>query len=138
MIAGLPCSGKTFLGKKLLKERENSLLVDDPKDFSEISKYTDKVDNIIITDLNLCLEDVRDKAVEMIINSTDRDIYFEWFYFENKPEKCFINYTYRKSLGDVRTVANSIMMYSKKYKIPTHTTVIEIWQPTDEQLNDEE
>lgn len=140
MVVGLPCSGKTHLGKKLLKDRNSSLLVDDPKNFEDVSTHikSDDIDNIIITDLNLCIKKNREIACTRLTSVSDKAVYFEWIYFENKPEKCFVNYTYRKSLGDVRKVSNSIVLYSKLYEIPEHSTIIEIWQPTDEELNEKE
>lgn len=136
-IVGLPCSGKTFLSKKLLEKYDKSLYIDDPIDFSQVKEHlnNDDINYIIISDVNLCRKDVREKAISLIRSHSDRAIYFEWIYFENTPDKCFVNYVFRQAKGDLRKVANTIIMMSKVYDIPEFATVKEIWQPSDEQLN---
>jgi len=137
MVVGLPCSGKTTLCKKMLKEFDKSVFIDDPTNFESIDMWVNDPLNrvLIIADLNLCMESNRDKAVERIIDAYSGNIYFKWFYFENDPAKCMVNYAYRKQTGDIRRVSNAIFQYTKLYTIPKHSTVIEIWQPNDEEIS---
>lgn len=131
-IVGLPCSGKSTLGKKLLKETNNSIFVDDPKvdSLDTILEHLKNptVETLIIADVSLCFPKLRAKANDIIKENYELST-ITWIFFENSPEKCIVNYIHRKNFGDDRAVANAIMMYTREYIIPEFSTVYKIWQP---------
>ena len=131
-IVGLPCSGKSTLGKKLLKETKKSIFIDDPSvdslDNIIFHLQNPDLETIIIADVSLCFLNLRRKAKEIVLNNCESTS-ITWIYFENSPEKCIVNYIHRKYFGDDRAVANAIMMYTKEYDVPEFATIYSIWQP---------
>lgn len=116
-IVGLPGSGKTYLGSKLAEERQ-AIFIDDPKRFDNVDQ------NIVVADPNLCREEVRKNAKE-IVESFGFSV--EWLFFENDPAQCKKNAEARSLAGDDRKVNGSILLFSKVYFIPNGEKTIPVY-----------
>lgn len=65
LIGGIPGSGKTTLAKRLVSQ-EGSILIDDPRSFSnDVVPYLGN--NLVITDPHFCSSDIRDLAKERLL-----------------------------------------------------------------------
>ena len=117
-IIGLPGSGKTFLGKKLSKERK-ALFIDDPKTFSNVES------DIVVADPSFCNPEIREKA-KKIVESNGFTV--EFLFFENDPVQCRKNVELRVSMGDFRKVDNAITVLTKIYVIPEKVNVIPVYK----------
>jgi hypothetical protein len=74
-IAGLPGSGKTWLGEKLSQEL-NGILLDDLNDLSCLPN-PGSVGHLIITDPNFCAAHVRDNATKILTSLYDE---IKWIF----------------------------------------------------------
>ena len=128
MVVGLPCSGKSVMGKTIA-ETTGALFIDDPKDFEQDVREKIK-DNreVVIADPHLCKKSAREAAEAVLLKLFPYSS-FEWIYFENNPEKAMINMEYRISKGDTREVRSMISLSSRNYEIPADAHVLNIWQP---------
>lgn len=120
-IAGLPGSGKTWLGSRLAQEL-GGMLLDDLCDLAQLPDIG-SVDHLIITDPNFCATHVRDSATKILI---ERYGNVRWIFFMNDPQKCRVLVDYR---CDGRKVDQLIEQLSKVYQIPHNAVVRPIWQP---------
>ena len=108
LIIGLCGSGKTTLAKTI----DNSVLIDDPKSFDEISKYkNDDIENIVITDAKLCIESTKKAAIK-ILNEIFPDRIIDIICFENDLKKATKNIEKR---NDGRVVFNFNKYLSQIY-----------------------
>lgn len=123
-IVGSPGSGKSYLAMDL-SEEDDAVIVDDPKDFSEIEKAIKTSSrDVIIADCFLCEEEVRLKA-EQRIRLLDQKAQLVWYFFEKNPEQCRKNVELR---NDGRKVEGSIKRFSSTYCIPSGVKTIPVWR----------
>lgn len=117
LIIGLPGSGKTTYAKTLLDS--DSVLIDDPKIFSEIVSSLG-AKKIVIVDPHLCTSLNREVAKDML---EKLDLVVEEIYFENNPKQCLINAEKRGT----KNVKADIEYFSKRYFIPANAKVIPVY-----------
>ncbi len=119
-VVGLPCSGKTYF----LQQQKNSLIIDDPTNFSDVVKQISDTEhkNIFIADCNFCIKETLHKAITLLENffSFEKDFVF----FGNNPQKCL---TLMKVRNDGRQVEQYIKHLSKIYCPPPNQ--LTIFQP---------
>lgn len=147
-LVGLPGSGKTFVGRQIAIENGGEgWFFDDisqprsqfdyahaPTVFERfVSRITDpfftqhlpKEKHVaVLTDVNLCEPEQREKAIETIRHYRP-DAEIEWIFFENAPDKCRKNVFLR---SDGRKVEETIRRFSKSYVIPEGVTPRPVWQ----------
>lgn len=116
LIAGLPASGKTTYAKNF-----KCKLFDDPKDLKEIIDYCKCGNNIIITDPNFCITEVRNKAQKILL---DLGYKVNWIFFENNPNQCIINSKKRPE----KSVEMYIKQLSLLYNIPENSVILSVWK----------
>jgi len=121
VIVGLPGSGKTILGKEL--ESKGYYFIDDISvcglnKFLDAVKY--QIDKIALSDCFLCKKKDREKCTVFLSKYTDN---IEWIFFENNPQKCYLNVDKR---NDGRSVKGLIDILSKEYNIPQDNKEIKI------------
>ena len=130
-IVGLPGSGKTHLGDRL-SDLQGVIHIDD---ISTKCNPLDKLkvlmgQDMIISDVFLCREKERIKAVECI-NRIAKETGFkydiEWIFFENNPEQCLKNVKFREKKGDKRLVTDFINAMSLEYTIPVDSPQWKVW-----------
>lgn len=124
LIAGLPCSGKTFLAKQLSEELD-LILIDDPKNidiYNYISNLIDNNQGFVISDPNFIFSNIRNKLNNFLKGF---NINIEWIYFENNPEQCLKNIPLR---NDGRKVEQFIKSFSKQYIIPDNSIVRKVYR----------
>lgn len=128
LLIGLPCSGKSWLGKELAIS-ENAVFIDDPFDFKKdvLSKLDDNYNTYIIADSHFCNSKSL-KLTKEILGKLYDEVEFELVYFENDKEKCLKNMKQRQEKGDERKVKVDILSFSKVYSIPENVVQKEIWQ----------
>lgn len=119
-VIGLPGSGKSYYLDKF-KNNPDYIIIDDPKNISEIPVDVDK--NILIADCHLCRKEVLN-SFKQVINKILPKHSIELVFFENNPNQCLKNVEYR---NDGRKVEATIIQYSKKYEIPEGEKVIPIF-----------
>lgn len=121
LIIGLPGSGKTTLAKTLLANSEvkDSILIDDPKHFSEIANAV-RAKYLIIVDPHLCIS-LNYLTAEMMLESLGFSV--ERIFFENNPKQCLINAEKRGT----KNVKADIDYFSKRYFIPSSANVIPVY-----------
>lgn len=136
-LVGLPGSGKTELGKRMLEQDKCATFYDDisyqdqskptstDQLFFEALKRAKPSDSFIVADVYLCEKPIRDMAVKTV-RTLNPHACIRWIFFENSPEKCIRNVAHR---NDGREVIGSIERFSKSYVIPPGP-VREIWQST--------
>jgi predicted kinase len=112
-IVGLPGSGKSCLGKEMINE--NTVFLDDISILGIDAVVKNKDKDLVISDVYLCLDNERTKAVN-VINKLIPNCKINWIYFENNPGQCLKNVERRKKDGDVRKVEELIRLLSKDYK----------------------
>lgn len=122
-LAGLPGSGKTYLGMKI-SEKENAILIDDISSTDHLAKVLEENRNIVIADPHFCNSKIRNIA-ELFIKKHSSYAEIIWIYFENNPQKCLNNVEYR---NDGRKVKIDINILSKIYLIPKDIKPLSIWQ----------
>lgn len=136
MVVGLPGSGKTHFAKSLMND--DSFFIDDPKDFQK--DVLDRINltnskRIIIADPWLCLETVRDKAIQLILtNYPNAEI--SWIFFENNYAACVANIIRRKLQNDHREIGSQLDFLQKNYKIPTSALTNAVYKPNQFKLGD--
>ena len=122
-IVGLPCSGKTHLAEKINKDNNYKyIIIDDPKDFSEIESHLES--DLIITDPNLIFPENRENAIKRI-TKLNPNCKIDWLFFENNPDRCLINYKIR---GSSKKVESFIKNFSKYYTIPKNSNIVKVWE----------
>jgi len=124
LIAGLPGSGKSFLGTEMAKN--GSSFIDDISMIGivPLENAIKKYEHIIIADVFLCEERTRELAVKRLKSLGIKKKEIEWIFFENNPEKCLKNVERR---DDGRKVKLLIEDLSKDYVIPVGAEVRTIW-----------
>jgi len=112
-IVGLPGSGKSCLGNEMINE--NTVFLDDISKLGVEKIIENKDKDLVISDVYLCLDDERMKAIN-VINKLIPDCKINWIYFENNPGQCLKNVERRKKDGDDRHVEELVKLLSKDYK----------------------
>jgi hypothetical protein len=131
-LVGLPGSGKTHYGNQICDSGvgvylDDISVMDDPLD--SIKTYMGWP-HILISDVFLCREQEREKAVrtvQKIAAAEGCEYDLEWVFFENNPDQCLKNVAHRAKQGDTRPVAGLIRDLTKEYKIPEGVEVRKIW-----------
>lgn len=132
MLVGLPGSGKTTLGNRMIGDDgvqlpdPNTIFLDDITVIGGIDELNEAIafgwENIIVSDVFLCRPIDRDKAIRWLEkNAVGYEV--EWIYFENAPDKCRENVRRRNAGGDPRKVSELINELTKFYVIPKGATV---------------
>lgn len=130
MIVGLPGSGKSHLGKRMVEGNEDATFLDDLSVIGGINALRRAIsvlgiDNIVVADAFLCRRHDREKAREWLRgNASGYEV--EWVYFENDPGKCRANVLRRNAGGDARRVDELIGELSLSYAIPDDVETINI------------
>src|SRR5688500_9530678 len=131
ILVGLPGSGKTYLGAKMVQEDEVNRIYLDDISIIGLDKLKDAIDlysweYIIFSDVFMCRE--RDRiGAEKWLKENAAKYELEWIFFENAPDKCFANVKRRNASGDHRKVEELIKDLTKRYKIPEGVTVREVY-----------
>lgn len=95
------------------------VLVDDPKDISEVFDHIRDRKNIIICDPNLCRKSNRLSA-EALFRSEGYIVTMK--FFENDPKKCLENIRHRADGRNIKTFE------SFRYDLPVEERHLRIWQ----------
>lgn len=120
---GLPGSGKSYIAREhFMALGDQGCLFDDIQSL-DVLPENGEYEEIGITDPNFCFSSVRARADEILSEKYDN---IEWIFFENAPEKCLKNVSWR---NDGRKVDKFILNVSKEYFIPSNIVPLEIWQP---------
>lgn len=123
LIRGLPCSGKSYLGERMLRDGQILHFYDDIPSVNELNK--DISTDFAIADVHFCDDNVLSMAMTKLF-----EIYpfhkIKIVEFENNVKKCLKNLKYRKSKGDKRIVTNMIKIMAGIYQ---PTSPIDIWTP---------
>jgi predicted kinase len=128
IIVGLPGSGKSHLGRRMVEGDEDAIFLDDLSVIGGIDELQRTIsvlgpDHIVIADAFLCRSHDRAKAREWLRgNAPGCEV--EWVYFENDPSKCRANVLRRNSGGDARQVDGLIGALSPIYAVPDGVEVI--------------
>jgi len=126
MLAGLPGSGKSFLGNQLSRQM-SGLFLDDICRTCGTRRLKDKFTSemVIVADPSLCRRENRIFAEEMV-RKYHLDCEVEWVYFENAPDKCWANVRRR---NDGRIITKyTIDNLSRIYTIPEDVKVVKVWE----------
>ncbi len=134
-IIGLPGSGKTTLGNKLIKNKSHIFFLDDPS----VSHKTQKPENflksiprdtktVILADPHLVVSKQEDLiALNKIVYPECK---IEFICFENDPEACLANIE-RRNKKDFRIISVGYMAFlSKTYatNLPEGTKTIPVYK----------
>jgi hypothetical protein len=130
MIVGLPGSGKSHLGRRMVEGDADATFLDDLSVIGGIDALrraisVPGIENIVIADAFLCRRHDRARAREWLRdNASGYEV--EWVYFENDPGKCRANVLRRDAGGDARRVDELIGELSRFYAIPDDIEAISI------------
>jgi hypothetical protein len=92
-IVGLPGSGKTELGTKLIEEKEDSVFFDEVlenKENEAITKACQEYNTVIISSPYLCLAEIRDEAVKFVKDINSK-VKIKWHFFDYDVMSCITN-----------------------------------------------
>ena len=127
LVAGLPGSGKTRLGKRLAEEK-GYLLLDDISTLSDDAntflQQFHTATGLVITDPMFCYGKVRDQATE-VIRKVFPTATQTWIFFENDPKQCLLNATRRSEHKPVSLFIDDV---SKEYSPPDNATLIPVYR----------
>lgn len=128
-IVGLPCSGKTYLGKDLIKN--GGRFIDDlsKQGLPTLDNVSENI--LVISDPYLCRQKDRNLA-QQYVKKKFPNCTIEWIFFENAPTKCLNNMQRRMSEGDNRLVRGLIVSLSKEY-VPQGNILL-VWEPVTTKL----
>lgn len=124
LIIGYPGSGKTYLGKMIVDQRNAAaddcgwVLIDDPKSKDVFQNTSGK--NLVITDPKLCDPKNRNAATEYL---KKRNYNVTSWFFEANIHKCLKNIRHR---DDGRYICS---FSAFNYVIPENVAPLIIWQP---------
>lgn len=131
MLVGLPGSGKSTFGNKIINNETNVIFLDDITVIGGIKELNKAVEfgweNILVADVFLCRPIDRNKAINWL-NKNAKNYEVEWIYFENAPEKCYANVLRRNANGDSRKVNELIRELTKLYVIPDDVKPLAVWE----------
>lgn len=116
MLVGLPGSGKSTLGAKLAAQHNLDFIDDASIKFESPTAVLESIlssskKGAVITDVYLCLTEIRASAKSLIESNPNLDV--SWVYFENNPETCLHNVRTR---NDGRRVSDFISTFSREYR----------------------
>lgn len=136
MLVGLPGSGKTTLGNRMIGDDgvqlpdPNTIFLDDITVIGGIDELNEAIafgwENIIVSDVFLCRPIDRANAVRWLEKNA-QGYEVEWIYFENAPDKCYSNVRRRNAGGDPRKVGELIRELTKLYVIPSDVKPLTVW-----------
>tara|TARA_B100000700_G_C15061622_1_gene866296 strand:- start:4216 stop:4593 length:378 start_codon:yes stop_codon:yes gene_type:complete len=117
LIIGLLCSGKTTLLNTL-----NGINIDDIDSLNQLPNVLNN--NLNITS-HFIFKEVREKAISILKEKYDKNIFIDLIFFENNIKKCLKNLEKR---GDEETkkVKNFIVNFSQFYNIPSQSKIYKI------------
>lgn len=115
LIIGLPGSGKTYLANEL--STSQSVVVDD---ITSIDQLPIDVNELIITDVNFCDDQILRRATKMLCDLYV-DVEIDYIYFENDSTAARKNVVYR---DDDRNVEGTICRFEKIYNPPKSARAI--------------
>lgn len=124
LLVGLPGSGKRELADTLKAGLDNVVIINEPRHFSDLTRYPGK--DLIIADSYLCLKEVQQNAAE-VIKILWPGTEPTWIFFQNNLGKCRLNATGRGSVALAEYL-------SARYSIPpkyqgTLVSVVSKWDP---------
>ena len=130
ILVGLPASGKTYYGLKL-SDKLKCTFVDDISLNHRVNSLEyairHKEDNIVVSDINLCRSNEREKCKSWLERNA-KEYEVEFIFFENNPNACLANSKRRMLNGDDRKVDGAIQQLSEVYKIPDNVKSIPCYE----------
>lgn len=130
VIIGLPGSGKSHLGRTMSANSGKPFFDDCLTDFGVWDKVLASVANgidCIIADPGLCIDYVKRRALNEIVDTSNSTNSFHFIYFANEPEVCARNLKDRKDGREVS--ARFAKDLSKWYTIPTGFSAVKCFEP---------
>jgi len=95
LLVGLPGAGKQKLAEDLKAGLENVVIINEPRHFSDLTRYP--VKDLIIADSYLCMREIQERAKE-VIKIMWPTAEPTWIFFENNLATCMLNATGRGSV----------------------------------------
>lgn len=131
LIAGLPGSGKSVLGNKLIEELEDSIFFDSVSDDAEmniIEKACGEYEIVIMASPFLCVDTARDRA-KRFFKRINKKAKIEWRFFDYDVKSCISNKPSMK---------NKILEVAQFYSIPPRNKKLKVesYEETDKERTD--
>ena len=120
LLVGLPGSGKTNLGNKLVEDIEDSVFFDEVLENIEektcIQNACAQYKTVIISSPFLCVEQAREN-VKKFFKSNNKSIKLEWKYFDYDVKTCIENKPTLKKIIFENVLVYTIPTRTKKHKV---------------------
>jgi hypothetical protein len=132
VVVGMPGSGKSTYKERLMKDGEIDVAFDDyqgeayndsgdphvSKNYGPMLAALKDGQRILVTDIIFCEEAALHKFLVAVFEVLP-DIYVEFRYFENAPEKCIQNARkHQRSTETIEKEINFIQAHATTYRIP--------------------
>ncbi len=125
LIAGLPGSGKTQLGNKLIEEIEDSVFFDsvtNNAEMEQIGNACKKYKTVIMASPYLCVDSARYRTSKFF-KQINKKVRITWKFFDYNVNACIQNHPIDKS---------KILEVAEYYTIPTKAKKLKV-EPYEEQ-----